>query len=153
MNLTLRCPGALQLSAIGFELTMASRSISHILADASTLAPSMATHYWEKPVLMPHSYLPAELLRATPPSISDADSLGNPQFVLGCLNHNGKLDPHTWMVWMQVRSFTFSMQACLMCYVRCFVKCLLASSASRLPCQSTRNTQVITLSWRLLLQG
>ena len=96
-------PAPIQISAIGYELTLAIDAVPYILTDLASLPPSDTRDgYLEKSVAMPHAYLPNDY-KARPSRVLETygePNVGHPGYLLfASNNHNGKLDPRTFAVW------------------------------------------------------
>jgi len=102
-------PAPIQISAIGYELTLATDAVPYILTDLASLPPGYMDGYIEKSVAMPHSYLPNDYASRPSRVLYKRDETGpgieegaRHYFLFGSNNHNGKLDPRTFDVWSNI---------------------------------------------------
>jgi len=97
-------PAPVQISAIGYELTLALPAVPYLLTDLRSLPPSLAPAYSEHSVALPHAYLPTDHHARGLFTLRDGSdkTITHGKALLAAYNHNGKLDPRTFQVWCQV---------------------------------------------------
>ena len=97
-------PAPVQVNYLGYPGTMGTRYMDYIVADRHVIPPEHALHYNEKVVYLPDAYLPA----ASGLQISDRTptraECGLPEegVVFCSFNHDYKIAPHVFAVWMNL---------------------------------------------------
>ena len=96
-------PAPVQVNYLGYPGTMGTQYMDYIVADRHVIPPEHARHYNEKVVYLPDAYLPA----ASGLKISDRTptraECGLPEegVVFCSFNHDYKIAPHVFNVWMR----------------------------------------------------
>lgn len=96
-------PAPVQVSWLGYPGTSGADFIDAILADEIALPASHQPFYCERIVHLPGSFFPMDTARAsaTPPSRQEA-GLPEAGFVFCCFNHNFKITPPVFDIWMRL---------------------------------------------------
>ena len=96
-------PAPVQVSWLGYPGTSGADFIDAILADEIALPESHQPFYSERIVHLPGSFFPMDTTRlsAAPPSRSEA-GLPESGFVFCCFNHNFKITPPVFDIWMRL---------------------------------------------------
>jgi protein O-GlcNAc transferase len=97
-------PAPVQVNYLGYPGTMGTQYMDYVIADRHVIPPEHARHYNEKVVYLPDAYLPA----ASGLKISDRTptraECGLPEegVVFCSFNHDYKIAPHVFHVWMNL---------------------------------------------------
>ena len=97
-------PAPVQVNYLGYPGTMGTQYMDYVIADRHVIPPEHAQHYNEKVVYLPDAYLPA----ASGLKISDHTptraECGLPEegVVFCSFNHDYKIAPHVFNVWMNL---------------------------------------------------
>lgn len=96
-------PAPVQVSWLGYPGTSGADFIDAILADEIALPASYQAFYSERIVHLPGSFFPMDTVRAgtAPPSRKEA-GLPEAGFVFCCFNHNFKITPPVFDIWMRL---------------------------------------------------
>lgn len=96
-------PAPIQVNWIGYPGSMGAPFVDYLLSDAFVTPPSLAMHYSERLVLLPHTYYPNNSSRpvAAIPSRTDCGLPAN-SIVLCCFNQTFKITPAIFAIWMEV---------------------------------------------------
>ena len=96
-------PAPVQVSWLGYPGTSGADFIDAILADAIALPASHQASYSERIVHLPGSFFPMDAARTSMASPSRKDA-GLPEsgFVFCCFNHNFKITPPVFDIWMRL---------------------------------------------------
>ncbi|HEY9023235.1 MAG TPA: tetratricopeptide repeat protein [Burkholderiaceae bacterium] len=97
-------PAPVQVNYLGYPGTMGTQYMDYIVADRHVIPPEHARHYNEKVVYLPDAYLPAasglQIAERTP---TRAECGLPEQGVVFCsFNHDYKIAPHVFGVWMNL---------------------------------------------------
>ncbi len=97
-------PAPVQASHLGYPGTLGAPWMDYVIADAVVLPFSEQPHWSEQIVHLPHSYQPNDRLRPVPPDQVSRAAHGLPEsgFVFACFNHNYKITPDVFAVWMNL---------------------------------------------------
>ena len=97
-------PAPVQVNYLGYPGTMGTSYMDYIVADRHVIPPEHARHYNEKLVYLPDAYLPAasglQIAERTPTRAE----CGLPEegVVFCSFNHDYKIAPHVFHVWMNL---------------------------------------------------
>jgi len=97
-------PAPVQVNYLGYPGTMGTQYMDYIVADRHVIPPEHAQHYNEKVVYLPDAYLPAasglQIAERTPTRAE----CGLPEegVVFCSFNHDYKIAPHVFHVWMNL---------------------------------------------------
>jgi predicted O-linked N-acetylglucosamine transferase (SPINDLY family) len=99
-----RRPAPVQVSYLGFPGTMGVPYIDYFIADPVLIPPEQRAHYSEQIVYLPDSYQVNDTQRPIAAEIPSRLSLGLPEkaLVFCSFNHNWKLTPAVFDVWMRL---------------------------------------------------
>jgi predicted O-linked N-acetylglucosamine transferase (SPINDLY family) len=94
----------LQVGYLGYPGTMGAPFIDYLVADPTLVPPQQRSHYTERIVYLPASYLPIDTTQRTPERTLRREELGLPAtgFVFCCFNNNYKITPGLFAAWMRV---------------------------------------------------
>ncbi len=95
-------PAPVQVSYLGYPGTLALEQIDYILADPIVLPPEHQGHYSERIVYLPDCYQVNDSKRVISEPTPTRAEVGLPAsgFVFCCFNHNYKITPEVFTVWM-----------------------------------------------------
>ena len=97
-------PAPVQVNYLGYPGTMGTRYMDYIVADRHVIPPEHARHYNEKVVYLPDAYLPAasglQVAERTPTRAECG--LPDEGVVFCSFNHDYKIAPHVFAVWMNL---------------------------------------------------
>ena len=94
----------IQINYLGFPGTSGADYIDYIIAD-NYLIPDGSRHFYtEKPIYLPHTYMPTDNTRKFSKKPIDRGSLGLPEdaFIICCFNNNYKITSSEFDIWMRV---------------------------------------------------
>lgn len=92
-------PAPIQMSMVGFEMSMGAPFVPQILGDAKALPISLAPWYSEKFSWLPHTYLPTSHAALDSIPFTEDPPLRS-HLVLGSFNRPQKLDPGLMTSWV-----------------------------------------------------
>lgn len=97
-------PAPVQVTYLGYPGTTAMACIDYIVADRIVIPEEHYCYYSERVVELPDSYMPNDRTRPIGPSSPSRIEAGLPEvgFVFACHNHEYKLSPEIFEVWMQL---------------------------------------------------
>jgi predicted O-linked N-acetylglucosamine transferase (SPINDLY family) len=97
-------PAPVQVNYLGYPGTMGADFIDYIIADRTLVPEQSQKFYSEKIVYMPHCYQVSDNSRPAPEAEVSRAELGLPEtgFVFCCFNHNYKITPREFDIWMQL---------------------------------------------------
>ena len=97
-------PAPVQVNYLGYPGTMGTQYMDYIVADRHVIPPEHAQHYNEKVVYLPDAYLPAASGLQIADHTPTRAECGLPeQGVVFCsFNHDYKIAPHVFHVWMNL---------------------------------------------------
>jgi len=99
----LRRAAPVQVGYLGYPGTSGGAALDYLLADAHALPRGEEAHYAERIVRLPDTYVPHDPTQAIGASPTRADvDLPADAFVFCCFNHNFKIAPATFGVWMRL---------------------------------------------------
>jgi len=97
-------PAPVQVNYLGYPGTMGTSYMDYIVADRHVIPPEHAQHYNEKVVYLPDAYLPAasglQIAERTPTRAECG--LPDEGVVFCSFNHDYKIAPHVFAVWMKL---------------------------------------------------
>jgi predicted O-linked N-acetylglucosamine transferase (SPINDLY family) len=97
-------PAPVQVNYLGYPGTMGTSYMDYIVADRHVIPPEHAQHYNEKVVYLPDAYLPAasglQIAERTPTRAECG--LPDEGVVFCSFNHDYKIAPHVFAVWMNL---------------------------------------------------
>jgi predicted O-linked N-acetylglucosamine transferase (SPINDLY family) len=101
-------PAPVQVIYLGYPGTMGLPFIDYIIADRVVIPEENRVHYSEQVVYLPHTYMPTDRMRPIAPTTPSRAEAGLPEtgFVFACHNHEHKIAPEVFDVWMRL------LQAC-----------------------------------------
>jgi protein O-GlcNAc transferase len=97
-------PAPVQMTYLGFPGTLGLPFIDYLIADPLTIPPELQKHYAEKILYLPHCYLPRDT-SVVPSTVTPRRSdFGLPEegFVFCSFNHDYKINPPLFKVWMDL---------------------------------------------------
>jgi predicted O-linked N-acetylglucosamine transferase (SPINDLY family) len=97
-------PAPVQMTYLGFPGTLGLQFIDYLIADPRIIPPKQQKHYTEKILYLPHCYLPRDT-SVVPSTITPKRSdFGLPEegFVFCSFNHDYKINPPMFKVWMDL---------------------------------------------------
>ncbi|MGF2036395.1 MAG: TIGR03032 family protein [Nostoc sp. CmiVER01] len=97
-------PAPIQVSYLGYHGTMGADFIDYIISDPVVTPPEFADGFSEKLVTLPHSYQVNDHQQAIASTPVTRSQYGLPEsgFVFCCFNHNYKIEPQIFDVWMRI---------------------------------------------------
>lgn len=97
-------PAPAQANYLGYPGTLGLDYIDYIIADRQVIPPTHQGHYTEKVVYLPDAYLPTDASIAIAEHTPTRAECGLPeQGVVFCsFNHDYKISPHVFAVWMRL---------------------------------------------------
>jgi predicted O-linked N-acetylglucosamine transferase (SPINDLY family) len=97
-------PAPVQMTYLGFPGTLGLPFVDYLIADAITIPPELQKHYSEKILYLPHCYLPRDTSVIPSPVTPKRSDFGLPEkgFVFCSFNHDYKINPSMFKVWMDL---------------------------------------------------
>lgn len=97
-------PAPVQANYLGYPGTLGLDYIDYIIADQHVIPPAHQPFYDEKVAYLPHSYLPTDASIAIAEKTPSRAECGLPEqgIVFCSFNHDYKIAPHVFDVWMRV---------------------------------------------------
>ena len=94
----------MQVNYLGYPGTMGVDYIDYLIADRQLITEEAQTHYAEKIVYLPDTYMTSDAKRCISDKNFDREELGLPQtgFVYCCFNNSYKIIPSTFDGWMRI---------------------------------------------------
>ena len=94
----------LQVNYLGYAGTMGADYMDYVIADGTVVPEGQESHYAEKIVRLPNSFLPHDSSRAIASTVYTRDELGLPAagFVFCCFNNSYKITPEVFDSWMRI---------------------------------------------------
>lgn len=96
------CP--VQVNYLGYPGTLGTDCMDYLLADEYLIPPGAESHYREAVVRLPGCYQANDSRRERPAAAPSRTACGLPEtgFVFCCFNHNYKITPEVFAVWMRL---------------------------------------------------
>ena len=97
-------PVPVQMTYLGFPGTLGLPFIDYLIADPRIIPPKSQQHYKEKILYLPHCYLPRDTSVVPSPVTPKRSDFGLPDegFVFCSFNHDYKINPPMFKVWMEL---------------------------------------------------
>lgn len=97
-------PAPVQMTYLGFPGTLGLPFIDCLIADKRTIPVEHQKHYKEKILYLPHCYLPRDTGVVPSPDCPGRAHFGLPEkgIVFCSFNHDYKINPHVFRVWMDL---------------------------------------------------
>jgi protein O-GlcNAc transferase len=97
-------PAPVQMTYLGFPGTLGLPFIDYLIADPRIIPPELQKHYAEKILYLPHCYLPRDTSVVPSPITPKRSDFGLPEegFVFCSFNHDYKINPQIFKIWMQL---------------------------------------------------
>lgn len=97
-------PAPVQANYLGYPGTLGTNYIDYIIADRHVIPPDHQGYYDEKVVYLPDSYLPTDVSIQIAERTPTREECGLPEHgVVFCsFNHDYKISPHVFAVWMRL---------------------------------------------------
>ncbi len=97
-------PAPVQMTYLGFPGTIGLPFIDYLIADPITIPATLQEHYTEKILYLPHSYLPRDTAVVPSSQKPKRRDFGLPEegFVFCSFNHDYKINPPIFKVWMNL---------------------------------------------------
>ena len=97
-------PAPAQVNYLGFAGTMGADCVDYIISDAVVIPEDAEGFYAEKVIRLPHSYLPIDdsVLPQADPGPRSQHGLPDKGLVFCSFNHDYKINPPVWRVWMEL---------------------------------------------------
>ena len=97
-------PAPVQITYLGFPGTLGLPFIDYLIADPRIIPPELQKHYSEKILYLPHCYLPRDTSVVPSPVTPKRSDFGLPDegFVFCSFNHDYKINPPLFKVWMDL---------------------------------------------------
>ena len=97
-------PAPVQMTYLGFPGTLGLPFIDYLIADPRIIPPELQKHYAEKILYLPHCYLPRDTSVVPSPITPKRSDFGLPEegFVFCSFNHDYKINPPLFKVWMDL---------------------------------------------------
>jgi predicted O-linked N-acetylglucosamine transferase (SPINDLY family) len=97
-------PAPVQVNYLGYPGTLGAEYMDYLIADATVIPPELRQYYDEKIVYLPHSFQVNNTTRVVSDRPLSRAELGLPDdaFVFCCFNHNYKITPDAFDIWMRL---------------------------------------------------
>jgi len=97
-------PAPVQMTYLGFPGTLGLPFIDYLIADRVTIPPELQCFYSEKILYLPHCYLPRDTSVVPSVTAPKRANFGLPEqeLVFCSFNHDYKINPHMFKVWMKL---------------------------------------------------
>jgi protein O-GlcNAc transferase len=93
----------IQVNYLGYPGTLGAEYIDYLIGDPTVIPPEHQSHYFEKIVYLPHSYLPNDSTRAVGATPArEQERLPPDGFVFCCFNASYKINPQGFSSWMRI---------------------------------------------------
>lgn len=101
-------PAPVQVNWLGYPGTMGVRTMDYILADRHVIPPGDECFYDEQVVRLPHAYLPTDASLQAADRTPTRAECGLPEtgFVFCCFNHDYKIAPTVFALWLRLLQAT-----------------------------------------------
>ena len=93
-----------QINYLGFPGTLGVETMDYIIVDQNLVPREKQKYYSEKPIYLPHQYLPTDNTRqlSSKPITRSDEGLPENGFVFCCFNNNYKISPKEFDIWMRL---------------------------------------------------
>jgi predicted O-linked N-acetylglucosamine transferase (SPINDLY family) len=97
-------PAPVQVNYLGYPGTLGADYLDYLIADATVIPPEHRQYYDEKIVYLPHCFQVNNTTREISDRPFSRAELGLPEsgFVFCCFNHNYKITPDVFDIWMRL---------------------------------------------------
>jgi protein O-GlcNAc transferase len=97
-------PAPVQMTFLGFPGTLGLPFIDYLIADPIIIPNELENHYKEKILKLPNCYLPRDtsIKPSNDPIYRDKYGLPENKFIYGCFNHEYKISPAIFKIWMEI---------------------------------------------------
>jgi protein O-GlcNAc transferase len=97
-------PAPVQINYLGYPSTMGAKWMDYILADGVVIPEGQEQHYQEKVLRLPSCYLPIDDSLIASAETPKREQFGLPaEGIIFCsFNHDYKINPPLWKVWMEL---------------------------------------------------
>ncbi len=97
-------PAPVQMTYLGFPGTLGLPFIDYLIADPRIIPPESQKHYREKILYLPHCYLPRDSSVVPSSETPKRSDFGLPEegFVFCSFNHDYKINPPMFKIWMEL---------------------------------------------------
>ncbi|MBU3603393.1 acetylglucosamine transferase [Polynucleobacter sp. AP-Kaivos-20-H2] len=97
-------PAPIQMTYLGYPGTLGLPYVDCLIADQNIAPPQYAGSYAEKLLYLPQCYLPRDASIQRPEKIATRAQYGLPEegFIFCCFNHNYKITPQIFEVWIKL---------------------------------------------------
>jgi predicted O-linked N-acetylglucosamine transferase (SPINDLY family) len=97
-------PAPIQMTYLGYPGTLGLPYVDYLIADQNIAPPVYAQSYTEKLLYLPQCYLPRDASIKQPERMETRAQYGLPEegFVFCCFNHNYKITPKIFEVWIKL---------------------------------------------------
>jgi predicted O-linked N-acetylglucosamine transferase (SPINDLY family) len=97
-------PAPVQMTYLGFPGTLGLPFIDYLIADPRIIPPELQKHYAEKILYLPHCYLPRDMsVKPSTHAFTRSDfNLPDDSFVFCCFNHEYKINPVIFDLWLEL---------------------------------------------------
>ena len=94
----------IQINFLGYPGTMGVNFIDYIIADQNLIPAESQKYYSEKPIYLPHAYMPTDNTRRISTNPITRSEMGLPEhgFVFCCFNNNYKISALEFDIWMRL---------------------------------------------------
>ena len=94
----------IQINYLGYPSTMGADFIDYIITDQNVIPNDAQKYYTEKPIYLPHAYMPTGDTKNISSSLLTRAQMGLPEnsFVLCCFNNNYKITSAEFNIWMRL---------------------------------------------------
>jgi len=94
----------IQINYLGYPGTLGADFIDYIIADDVVIPPEQREYYSEEIIYLPHSYQVNDHTRPISARMLSRTGFGLPEqaFVFCCFNHNYKISPQEFDIWMRL---------------------------------------------------
>lgn len=96
-------PAPIQVTYLGFPGSTGMPDIDYVIADQFVLPEALLPFFTEKPLYMPQCFQISDTQRTIAPMPKRSDyGLPDDRFIYCCFNHNHKITPEVFTVWMKI---------------------------------------------------
>lgn len=97
-------PAPVQMTYLGFPGTLGLPFVDYLITDPVTVPPELQQYYREKVLYLPHCYLPRDTSVVPSVVTPQRRDFGLPEegLIFCSFNHDYKINPHMFKVWMRL---------------------------------------------------